>query len=53
MPDWRRCPLTRTTAQELEEDVFDEPSARPRVKSLKRPEVVAQEKGIATVRCGV
>eukprot|EP00035_Acanthoeca_spectabilis_P000179 m.71536 g.71536 ORF g.71536 m.71536 type:complete len:279 (+) comp10071_c0_seq2:209-1045(+) len=35
-------------SDELEEDVFDEPSARPRVKSLKRPEVVAQEKGIAT-----
>eukprot|EP00037_Helgoeca_nana_P011379 m.102266 g.102266 ORF g.102266 m.102266 type:complete len:296 (-) comp20797_c0_seq1:168-1055(-) len=30
------------------ESVFDEPVSRPRVKSLKRPEVVAQEKGIAT-----
>lgn len=36
-------------AQEVE-SVFDEPVSRPRVKSLKRPEVVAQEKGIATVR---
>jgi len=48
---WDDDPTQRSSrgSDDMDDEVFDEyASGRPRVKSLKRPEVVAQEKGIAT-----
>eukprot|EP00038_Savillea_parva_P001373 m.103556 g.103556 ORF g.103556 m.103556 type:complete len:269 (-) comp10483_c0_seq4:263-1069(-) len=46
---WNTDITTRSRgSDDMDDDVFEQPSNRPRVKSLKRPEDVAQEKGIAT-----